>query len=151
MLLAFEYSFLLYIFITFECLNNNNTFGAYLYNTQTHIFTTLKTEQYHLNTTTRRAIIAFDSMNASHILNVLWYADLFLFSWLESARKWIFLVFLLAISRICLVDQKVRESKRKFWFLLVVCICLASWKVSEYNIIYIYIYMYIYRIEVGEN
>ena len=37
----------------FQCLNNNNTFDTYFYNTQTRISTTLKIEQPHLNTATK--------------------------------------------------------------------------------------------------
>ena len=41
---------------SFQCLNNNNTFNKYFYNTQTRISTTLKTEQQYLNTATQQAI-----------------------------------------------------------------------------------------------
>ena len=40
---------------SFQCLNNNNTFDTYFYNTQTRIFKTLKTKQQYLNTVTKRA------------------------------------------------------------------------------------------------
>ena len=40
---------------SFQCLNNNNTFDMYFYNTQTRIFTTLKIEQQYLNIATKRA------------------------------------------------------------------------------------------------
>ena len=40
---------------SFQCLNNNNIFDTYFYNTQTCISTTLKTEQQYLNIATKRA------------------------------------------------------------------------------------------------
>ena len=58
---------------------------------------------------------------------IRWFVFVWLLRKCERVKKLDFLL----VSCICLVDEKVIESKRKFWFLLVACICLALWKVSE--------------------
>ena len=51
----------------FQYLNNNDISDTYFYNTQTRIFTTLKTEQQYLNIPTKHALVSPKKKKTNHL------------------------------------------------------------------------------------